>query len=185
MSFLNPLFLLGLAAIAAPIIVHLVRRTRAPRVEFPSLMFVRRVPQRTIRRRQFTNLLLLLLRSLAFLLLVLAFVRPYFGSGQADANDKQRATVILLDNSFSLRYNNRFEQAKSRATAMIDESRGNERFALVTFGQGFDIQNKFTNDTNQLKSALASIQPGSNGTDYTQALRTAEGLFKEAGNKEK
>ena len=69
MSFLNPLFLLGLAAVAAPIIVHLVRRTKAPRVEFPSLMFVRRVPQRTIRRRMIRNWLLLAMRCLAFLLL--------------------------------------------------------------------------------------------------------------------
>ena len=113
MSFLNPLFLLGFAAIAAPIIVHLVRRTKAPRVEFPSLMFVRRVPQRTIRRRRLTNLLLLLLRCAAFVLLALAFVRPYFSSGQAEG-DKQRATVLLLDNSFSLRFNNRFDQAKTR-----------------------------------------------------------------------
>ncbi|HMX29916.1 MAG TPA: BatA domain-containing protein, partial [Blastocatellia bacterium] len=84
MSFLNPLFLLGLAAVAAPIIVHLVRRTKAPRIEFPSLMFVRRVPQRTIRKRMVQNWLLLFLRCLAFLLLALAFVRPYFGSDAAN-----------------------------------------------------------------------------------------------------
>ena len=90
MSFLNPLFLLGLTAVAVPVIVHLVRRTRAPRVEFPSLMFVRRIPQRTIRRRRMQNWLLFALRCLAFMLLVSAFVRPYFGSGQADA-DRERA----------------------------------------------------------------------------------------------
>jgi hypothetical protein len=185
MSLLNPLFLLGLAAIAAPIIVHLVRRTRAPRVEFPSLMFVRRIPQRTIRRRQVQNWLLLMMRCLAFLLLVFAFVRPYFGSGQADANQGQRANVILLDTSFSLRYANRFEQTKQRARAIIDETRGNEHTALVTFDQGFEVQNKFTTDTNQLKAALSTVQPGSGATDYAQALRGAEGLFKEVGGGEK
>jgi hypothetical protein len=178
MSFLNPLFLLGLAAIAAPIIVHLVRRTKAPRIEFPSLMFVRRVPQRTIRRRQMHNWLLLLLRCLAFLLLVMAFVRPYFGSGQA-VDVGQRANVILLDTSFSLRYDNRFEQAKQRARALIDQAGGNERFALITFGQSYDVQSRFTADANQLKAVLYNLQPGATGTDYTQALRGAEGLFKE------
>ncbi len=185
MSFLNPLFLLGLAAIAAPIIVHLVRRTRAPKIEFPSLMFVRRIPQRTIRRRRLTNLLLMLLRTAAFLLVVSAFVRPYCSSGQAGAHEKQRATVLLFDNSFSLRFNNRFEQAKKRATAIVDESRGNDRFALATFGQGFDVLSRFSPDANQVKSALANLQPGSGGTDYAQALRGAEGLFKEAGRGEK
>jgi len=179
MSFLNPLFLLGLAAVAVPVIVHLVRRTRAPRVEFPSLMFVRRIPQRTIRRRRMQNWLLFALRCLAFMLLVFAFVRPYFGAGQADANRGQRANVILFDNSFSLRYGNRFEQAKQRARAVIDETRGNEPTALVTFGQGYEAQSRFTTDTGRLKAALDSVKPGSDATDYVQALRGAEGLFKE------
>ena len=61
MSFLNPLFLLGVAALAAPILVHLVRRTRARKVQFPALVFVRQIPQRTIRRRTVHNLFLLLL----------------------------------------------------------------------------------------------------------------------------
>jgi Aerotolerance regulator N-terminal/von Willebrand factor type A domain len=179
MSFLNPLFLVGLAAVAVPVVVHLVRRTRAPRVEFPSLMFVRRIPQRTIRRRRMQNWLLFALRCLAFMLLVFAFVRPYFGAGQADANRGQRANVILFDNSFSLRYGNRFDQAKQRARAVIDETRGAEPTTLVTFGQNYESQNKFTNDTGQLKAALDSVKPGSDATDYVQALRGAEGLFKE------
>src|SRR5215813_5645388 len=179
MSFLNPLFLLGLTAVAVPVIVHLVRRTRAPRVEFPSLMFVRRIPQRTIRRRRMQNWLLFALRCLAFLLLVSAFVRPYFGSGQADTNRGQRANVILFDNSFSMRYGNRFDQAKQRARAVIDETRGNEPTALVTFGQGYEAQSRFTTDTGRLKAALDSVKPGSDATDYVQALRGAEGMFKE------
>lgn len=184
MSFLNPLFLLGLAAVAAPIIVHLVRRTKAPRVEFPSLMFVRRVPQRTIRRRQLQNILLLLLRCLALLLLVLAFVRPYFGDGQT-VSSGQRADLILLDTSFSMRYGNRFEQAKQRARAVIDASGGSGRVALLTFGQSFDIQSQFSPDKNQVKSILAGLQPGFDGTDYVQALRGAEGLFKDVSESNK
>ena len=178
MSFLNPLFLLGMAAIAAPIIVHLVRRTKAPRVEFPSLMFVRRVPQRTIRRRQFTNWLLLLLRCLAFLLLALAFVRPYFGNSRAEADGQQRSNVILFDNSFSLRYGNRFEQAKARARALVDQANG-ERLALIAFNQSHEVLSKFTNDGGQIKTAIDALQPGAGATDYTQGLRAADTLLRE------
>src|SRR5262245_44618105 len=185
MSFLNPLFLLGLAAVAVPVIVHLVRRTRAPRVEFPSLMFVRRIPQRTIRRRRMQNLLLFALRCLAFMLLVFAFVRPYFGNSQIEANRGQRANVILFDNSFSMRYGNRFEQARQRARAAIDEARGNEPTALVAFGQGYETQNKFTTDAGQLRAALEGLKPGSEATDYVQALRGAEGLFKQTAAADK
>ncbi|MEP7339301.1 MAG: VWA domain-containing protein, partial [Acidobacteriota bacterium] len=185
MSFLNPLFLLGLVAVAAPIIVHLVRRTKAPRIEFPSLMFVRRVPQRTIRKRMVQNWLLLALRCLAFLLLALAFVRPYFGNSAATDAQGRRANVILMDTSFSMRYGQRFEQAKQRAKSVIEQANGNESFALVTFGQSYETLAKFTNDAAKLKSAIDGIQVGSGATEYTQALRGAAELFKEASQKER
>ena len=40
MSFLNPLFLLGLAAAAIPILIHLLTRRRPREVMFPSLEFL-------------------------------------------------------------------------------------------------------------------------------------------------
>ena len=100
MAFLSPFFLLGLAALGIPILVHLVRKTRAKRVEFPSLMFVRRIPQRTIRRKRLHNRLLLLMRTLAILLLILAFTRPYFsgkiakaGSGNSVGRERTRPRI--------------------------------------------------------------------------------------------
>ncbi len=186
MSFLNPLFLLGLAAVAVPIIVHLVRRTRAKKIEFPSLMFVRQVPQRTIRRKRLINWLLLLLRSLALLCLVLAFARPYFsGSGAAEATGREKATIILFDNSFSMRYGTRFEQAKTKARALVNEAAGNDQVAFVTFGQGYEVLSRFTNDKGKLLSLIDSAQAGLGSTAYTQALRGAEELMKEATTKDR
>ncbi len=180
MSLLNPLFLLGLAAIAAPIIVHLVRSAQARRVEFASLMFVRRIPQRTIRRKRLHNLLLLALRCLALLFLVLAFTRPYFNTPRAvEAGQGDRASVILLDTSFSMRYGQRFEQAKARARALVSEARGGDRLALVSFGEGFEIISRFTNETTKLPALIEALKAGFGGTDYAQALRGAEELFQE------
>ena len=185
MSFLNPLFLLGLAAVAAPIIVHLVRRTKAPRIEFPSLMFVRRVPQKTIRKRMVQNWLLLALRCLAFLLLAMAFVRPYFGSGAAEEGQGKRANLILLDTSFSMRFGKRFEQAKARAQSILDQTAGNESTAIVTFGQSYEVAAKFTTDAGKLRAALDGAQVGYGSTDYVQALRGASELFKEINLKDR
>lgn len=185
MSFLNPLFLLGMAALAAPILVHLVRRSRAKRVEFPSLMFVRRVPQRTMRRKQLHNLLLLAMRCLALLLLILAFTRPYFSGGSsAEANNSgTRASVILLDRSFSMRYGNHFEQAKARALATIDTASGSDQFALISFDQGYDVIQRFTAEPGRLRTQLERVEVGWAGTDYEQALRGAEELLKEVGGR--
>ena len=180
MSFLSPLFLLGLAAIAVPIIVHLVRRTRAKKIEFPSLMFVRQVPQRTIRRKRLINWLLLALRSLALLCLVFAFARPYLNSNAAETSGRAKTSVILLDNSFSMKYGKRFEQAKTKARTVINEAGSNDQIALVTFGQGYEVLSRFTNDKAKLNSLLDNAQAGLGATAYTQALRGAEELMKEA-----
>src|ERR1044072_1368417 len=105
MAFLNPIFLLGALAAAVPVLVHLVRRTRAVRMQFPSLMFLRRIEQQSIRRRRLRNLLLLALRCAALLLLALAFARPYFiGASKAAASSTQSSSVILIDASYSMRY---------------------------------------------------------------------------------
>ncbi len=181
MWFLNPFFLLGLAALAAPVLVHLVRRTRARRVEFPALYFVRQVPQRTIRRRTLRDLLLLALRCLALLLVVFAFTRPYFTTaGKAAASEGTRATVILIDASLSMRRGGLFEEAKRRADALVGETAADERVALVSFGEGYEVVSSFTSDKNALRAALGVLKVGFEATDYEQALRGAEALFRES-----
>ena len=180
MSFLTPLFFLGVAALAAPILVHLVRRTRARRVQFPALVFVRQVPQRTIRRRTFHNLLLLLLRCLAILLIVIAFTRPFFSGGSAAKdNSAAGATVILIDNSLSMRREQLFADAQRRAEAVVDEARSDEQVALLSFDKRYTVINRFTPDKNRVRAAVGSLSAGWDGTDYEQALRGAESLLSE------
>jgi len=178
MSFLNPLFWLGVAALAAPILVHLVRRTRARRVQFPALVFVRQVPQRTIRRRTLHNLLLLLLRCLAILLIVIAFTRPFFSGGSAAKESASGgAAVVLVDNSLSMRRENLFAEALKRAEATIGEARNDELIALVTFGKRYEVVNRFSTDRTRTLAALRNLTVGWEGTDYEQALRGAESLL--------
>jgi len=78
MSFLTPLFLLGLSALAIPVLIHLIQRERRRVVSFPSLMFLRRIPYQSVRRRSIRHWLLLLLRAAAVLIIVAAFARPFF-----------------------------------------------------------------------------------------------------------
>ena len=181
MSFLTPLFFIGVAALAAPILVHLVRRTRARKIQFPALVFVRQVPQRTIRRRTLQNVFLLLLRCLALLLIVIAFTRPFFtgGSSAQATNTAGGATVILLDNSLSMRRENFFAEAQRRAEATIDEARNDEQIAVLSFDKRYAVVNRFTNDKNRLITTVKTLSAGWDGTDYEQALRGGESLLGE------
>src|ERR1700752_1604438 len=180
MSFLTPLFFLGAAALAAPILVHLVRRTRARRVQFPALFFVRQVPQRTIRRRTFQNLLLLVLRCLAILLIVIAFTRPFFTTRAARDNNSAGATVILLDDSLSMRREPLFADAQKRAEGVIDDARNSEQISLLLFDKRYTVLNRFTSDKTRLRAGVRTATAGWDGTDYEQALRGAESLLNES-----
>jgi hypothetical protein len=180
MSFLTPLFFLGAAALAAPILVHLVRRTRARRIQFPALVFVRQVPQRTIRRRTIHNLLLLIIRCLAILLIVIAFMRPFFSNkSAAKTTSGAGATVILIDNSLSMRRDQMFANAQQKAEAAIDDARNDEQIALLSFDKRYSVVNRFVTDKNRIRFGLRSLSAGWDGTDYEQALRGAESLLAE------
>jgi hypothetical protein len=180
MSFLTPLFFLGAAALAAPILVHLVRRTRARRIQFPALVFVRQVPQRTIRRRTLHNLLLLLIRCLAILLIVIAFTRPFFSNkSAAKTTAGAGATVILIDDSLSMRRDQLFGDAQSKAESATDGARTDEQIALVSFDKRYTVVNRFVGDKNRIRFGIRSLSAGWDGTDYEQALRGAEALLAE------
>ena len=76
LAFLVPLFLLGIAGVVVPILIHLTRRQRRNVVRFPALMFLEKIPYQEQRRRRVQHWFLLLLRALALAVLAMAFARP-------------------------------------------------------------------------------------------------------------
>src|SRR4030095_10378782 len=142
MNFLNPLFLFGSALLAVPVLIHLVRRERSEVVPFSSLMFLLKIPKRMIRQQMLKNLLLMALRLLLIALLVGTFARPYLMQS-ATPDGKQagqgRGFVMLLDNSYSMRYVMNFSQLKSEALSRINAMNSNDRMAIVGFNDAATV----------------------------------------------
>ena len=115
MTFLAPLFLVGLAALAIPVLIHLIQRERKTIVAFPSLMFLRRIPYQSVRRRKVRNWLLLAMRAAAVLMIVAAFARPFLRQGAlaSAAAGGAREVVILLDQSASMGYGDHWQKARA------------------------------------------------------------------------
>src|SRR5947208_17096895 len=115
MNFLAPAFLAGLAAVAVPVIIHLINRERKVVVEFPSLMFLQRIPYRSVRRQKLRHLLLLALRCLALAIVVAAFARPFFRrtSVANAAGVGAREVVVLLDRTYSMGFADRWMRAEN------------------------------------------------------------------------
>ncbi len=182
LSFLVPLFLLGLAGIAIPVILHLTRRQRRNVVPFPSLMFLEMIPFREQRRRRIQHWLLLSLRALALGLLAIAFARPFMDrTGQAaGAGRGPREVVVLLDRSYSMAIGDEFSRAKVRARQAFDELGPLDRASLVAFGQGADVLVRSTSDPARLSSALDTLRVGSGTTRYGPALKVAQTILEES-----
>lgn len=138
MSFLAPIFLLGGLALALPLIFHLIRRTSKDRVPFSSLMFLQPTPPRVTRRSRLEDILLLVLRCLVLALLALGFARPFLQrpmAADADAQSRQRM-VILVDASASMRRENLWPEARTKAESWLAKAGPADIVALVAFDRG-------------------------------------------------
>ena len=146
MSFLAPLFFAGLAAIAVPIVVHLIQRERKEVIHFPSLMFLQRIPYQSVERRRIHNWLLLALRAGAMALVVLAFSRPFLKQDPvkaAAATTGAREVILLLDRSASMVYGitRRRDRLEARPFAITSRAprrkprRSSARSAATTAGR--------------------------------------------------
>ncbi len=99
MSFLAPWFLALGAAVVVPLLIHLLRRRIGLQVEFPAARYLERAERDHSRTMRMRNLLLMLLRVAAVLLLAMAAARPT--ARIAGAGHSPTALAIVLDNSMS------------------------------------------------------------------------------------
>ena len=173
MSFLAPLFAIGLAALAIPILVHLVHKERKETTPFPSLMFLLRTPYQHSRRQRIRDWLLFLTRALVFLLLVAAFARPVFKhppDAVAAATGGGREVVILLDRSFSMRVADRWSRAQAAARRALDGLGPADRATLILFADQARAIREEGGSRARLRAVIDTAAPGDAATRYAPAL---------------
>jgi hypothetical protein len=180
MSFLAPLFFVGLGAIAIPVFVHLIQRERKRVVEFPSLMFIQKIPYQSVRRRRIRHWFLLLMRAAAIALIVAAFARPFFpqsAAAQIAALGGTRELVILLDQSASMGYGDHWQRAQDEARKAIGSIGAADRATLVLFSRNAEENIRATADRGRLEGALSAAKLTSGATRYGPALKLAESIL--------
>ena len=175
MGFLAPAFIAGLAALAIPVVIHLIHRERKVVVEFPSLMFLHKIPYQSVRRQKLRHLLLLALRCLALLLLVAAFARPFvkraIPAGPATAGARER--IILLDQSYSMGYGDHWKRAVAAAHAAVHDLTASDRATVVVFAHDPLAVSEPTSDHARLDRAIDQATLTSEGTRYGPAFKLA------------
>ena len=140
MSFLNPVFLLALAAIAVPLLIYLWNVRKPKRVKFSTLTFFNSLKSSSLRKIKIKRWLLLAIRTLTVTALAIALAQPFLPSDLGVTADGEPKVVgIVIDNSPSMNQVDRngpyFEQALEVALEIIDLQSRDDRIQLnVTNG---------------------------------------------------
>jgi len=180
MAFLVPIFLGGLGLLVVPLLVHLRHRERREPLRFPSLMFLRRVPFREVRRQRLHHWPLFLLRCLAVALLAIAFARPFLRDRDplaAPASVTGRELVVLVDRSASMAYGGRWGRAQAAARDAVRALSSGDRATIVLFDETAQVAARGTSDQSLLAQAIASATPTHRGTQFGPALRAARDVL--------
>lgn len=137
MSFLNPLYLIGLSALVVPVIIHLINLRKPERMPFSTIAFFEQLQKSTIKKIKIKEFLLLAIRLLAITFLVLGLSRPFLKPELQNAGSGNTPILygILVDNSPGMAQIDEkgpyLEQAKQFVSRIINEANASDRFIIL------------------------------------------------------
>ena len=178
--YTHPWMLSGLAALAVPLIIHLLLRRKKKRLRFSTLQFFVKQDQQSSQRRRLRNWLLLAMRLLLVALVVTAFARPFLPRGGASPAARQRRQAIfVLDRSASMLAvgtdGQRWTRAKELAQQALRSLDANDRAALVGCSTHTEILSGFVEPAS-LARILAAVQPAYGTSSLGEGLQQAAKL---------
>src|SRR5271163_4878748 len=174
MGLFAPWFLAGLAGLALPIYLHLLKRQTMKPKAVSSLMFFESRTQSSTRHRRLRYYLLLALRLLVLLLLILTFANPFINRDAA-ALANQRLVLVVIDNSFSMRAGTRLADAQTAAMNVL-AGKGAARAQVASFGSQLRLMTQPIADQSALRAAVQAIQPGDSHGNFGELTRAVRAI---------
>ena len=164
LGFIHPAFLAAGAAVAVPVLIHLLFRQRARPIDIGTLQFLRVALRDRARRRRIRHWSLLVLRSAGVLLMALLFARPY-GTDRGEPG-RAHEVVLLIDRSASM-------AAAAADASPFDKARRQAGEVLRSLPDGTAIHLAYFDANGVAPVREPRIEPGArpglSGTDYTRA----------------
>lgn len=180
MAFLVPAVLAGAAAIAAPIAIHLLNKTRVKVVRWAAIRFLQETLRKNQRRLQIEDLILLLLRCAFIVLLALAFARLVLNpeASTETAGSGPVVAVVLVDQSASMGQSNgfqtMFDEAKTAAGKLIGSMESGSQAALFLVGEHVNqAVPRPTSNLPLVRRTLDVAEPTDGSSDMGAAVRLA------------
>ncbi len=186
LNLISPNYLLGILGVSIPILVHMLTRRRKKHVKFSAVYLLLQAKNKSIKRARPNRLLLLLFRCLGIVFLCLALSNPLFSfSGpQEFLSAVPTANVIILDDSYSMRFQGGektvFESAVEVLGSMAEKFPANSAFSLVLASRPSIIKLDWTADRNRVKRLLETLAPYYQSANMGQAVSKSFELLESA-----
>jgi hypothetical protein len=179
-------FLLALAGLAIPLVIHFTFRSRPRTVDLGSIRFLREILERSKNRKKVMRLLLLSLRMVAVGLLAFLFARPYLTDRTSASGG--RFMAVLIDDSGSMRLTQQgqplLERALAEAQRIVDDADEDTRIEVAFFNEDVEPLESPKSDSStgagssaqargSLREMLKQRDASYAVTDYAAALRWA------------
>ena len=177
MGLANPSALLALSAII-PLILAYLLKPKPVDFAIPSLMFISKMQkQKTIFNSFFNKLVkdpLFLIQLLVLILLAIIMAQPFI---MLDKNLSAGHTVIVLDASASMKADNRFDDAKSKAGDYLS------RKVSIVVSENVPIKVLESGSSKEAKSVIAKLQAKDTTSGISDAMLLGERILADGGGR--
>ncbi|MCG3134568.1 MAG: hypothetical protein HMLKMBBP_01882 [Planctomycetes bacterium] len=178
MSFLFPLGMAALGALAPLVALYLLKQKRTEQVVPAAFLWTEAMEDLRASSlfQRFRAPLLFVLQAASVILCALAAAGA---SLDLDLGSKPRRLLVLLDRSASMQATDggegrtRFDAARDAALELVDGLRGEDEMMLVAFDRKSEVLQTFTTDGDRLRKVLAAVGPRDLPTRPAQAVETA------------
>lgn len=188
LSFGSPLFLIGLPAALAPVVLYLLFRLQRRSVQWGASYVLRKTLQQNVRENRWRQYVVLALRTLLLALVALIFCIPLLRGISAPQDAFPRGgtgsltRVILLDNSRSMRAGyetgDRWAEALRLTRRLLGRMEGGDSFAVVPLaGSHEPLTFRAGEGRRGIRRRLDGISTSPEPADFAGALDAAHRQF--------
>jgi hypothetical protein len=184
MNFLAPAFLIGLPLVGVPLVIHLLSKRQQKKISWGAMRFLMQAVTRRRRLWRLTDILLLLLRTAAFLFFICALARPLFPATWIGGS-VPREVILVLDQSMSMSRKegstSLFELQLQKANSLLGELRASDSIRVLLAGESPewltpDSQPATGSRLRNLRAQLNELKPTLGAADLIGCIREAADL---------
>ena len=181
MQFLQGSLLMGLYALAIPVIIHLLNRRRFRTVQWGAMQFLLKATRESRGKKRLKHIIILTCRALAIAALIVAIARPLLGGFLGWGSGKVDTVVLILDRSPSMERRDADGQPTKRESILANVAAAMKELD----GARLVLIDSATNTAQDIASPdilpeLSTTGPTDAATDIPSLLSTALEYLEEA-----